>query len=111
LHNGFIMSGKYLRDGLKVLGLWVYVSLIAIAVIGTYPLIGVALMFLGGLAVGLMAVKPYLAAAGVLQQDAGAVADRGTSGQGEPDAAQVLPPQMSQTMKPPTAEAQPAVKP
>ncbi|HBY93931.1 MAG: hypothetical protein M5U01_20055 [Ardenticatenaceae bacterium] len=51
-----------LPNGCLVLLLWVYVSLIAIALIGSQPARGLLVAVLGGIAVGLLAVKPYLQA-------------------------------------------------
>lgn len=50
----------HLPHGCLVLLLWVYVSLIAIALIGNYPGRGLLVAVLGGIAVGLLAIKPYL---------------------------------------------------
>lgn len=53
-------QGGTLPHGAWVLLLWLYVSLMAIAVIGSQSWLGLVLMALGALAVGLLAVKPYL---------------------------------------------------
>lgn len=51
-----------LPHGCLVLLLWAYISLIAIALIGLHPYRGLLVAVLGGIAVGLLAVKPYLEA-------------------------------------------------
>jgi hypothetical protein len=50
---------KRLTTCLTVLGVWVLVSLLAIAYIGNHPYLGLAIALLGGIAFGVVAFLSY----------------------------------------------------